>query len=76
MKPNCGDFRNQVYSFKERKSGGSWSKAGIAANSVKSDRLGAFQFGLQPAQEAGQRQQQCRGGGRQHLGKKEVARRI
>ena len=39
-------------------------------------RLGAFQFGLQPAQEAGQRQQQCRGGGRQHLGKKEVARRI
>ena len=49
---------------------------GIAANSGRSDRLGVVQFGLQPTQEAGQRQQQCRGGGGQHLGKKGVTKRI
>lgn len=43
---------------------------------LRSDRLGVLQFRLQPAQEAGQRQQQCGVGGRQHLGKRKIAKGI
>lgn len=43
---------------------------------LKSDRLGVHKFGLQPAEEAEQKQQQCGAGGRQHLGKKKAAKGI
>lgn len=47
-----------------------------AEEQLRSDRLGVLQFRLQPAQEAGQRQQQCGVGGRQHLGKRQMAKGI